>query len=580
MRFLIYLFAIGTLLRLVGCDPQRPDVPLQADWTGTLKMDSAAQNPLVDFQYMGDPTAIEYDGRLYVYATNDQEQVDATSPDSAFSVTKVNSIVMLSTRDMVNWTFHGTIPVREVAPWVTSAADPSVCARAEADGRTHFYLYFSDGTSGTAVLTSTSPVGPWTSPLDHDLIQADPQLLRDCRNPISPAVAIDAEGTGWLAFGTLRPKLVRLAKDMISLDGPFVSLPAQHHLAANELSIIGSQMLYSYAVDWTAQQTWKSNYVPAPYSAYGPLTSAKSSTGKPGSSASAKSGSSAKPSSAKSGSSAKSSNAKKGTSSASKSSTAAKGTSSSTKTSATKPTGASAKSSAKPSFGSKSTPAVNAPANGSMVYMMLEGDMMKYSSWKYKQFFTRTPSERLQCSPHTRLVRYEGRWYAIGHTLDLACHRGIKGAFRNLAIAAVEISESSPSFPLVQFTSRGIDQLRTVSPYAQQEAENTAGTQNVRFLPTETPGNVVAVSDTIGMIMLRSVLFNRTAETFVVTSSGSGQVDLRLDNPMGQLVASTYVETDSLVETKAYVIEAPLGIHDVVLLFKGKDLKVDKWHLK
>ena len=44
--------------------------------TGSLspkspKLGTGEYNPLVDSRFMADPTAVEYDGRLYVYATDD-----------------------------------------------------------------------------------------------------------------------------------------------------------------------------------------------------------------------------------------------------------------------------------------------------------------------------------------------------------------------------------------------------------------------------------------------------------------------------------------------------------------------------
>lgn len=49
---------------------------LCTSWTGTPKLDNGYSNPLLDFTFTADPTAVEYDGRLYVYATNDQQQAD------------------------------------------------------------------------------------------------------------------------------------------------------------------------------------------------------------------------------------------------------------------------------------------------------------------------------------------------------------------------------------------------------------------------------------------------------------------------------------------------------------------------
>lgn len=56
-------------------------------------------NPLLDFTFTADPTAVEYDGRLYVYATNDQQQYEAVGRDGRNTYEKIKSIAMMSTDD-------------------------------------------------------------------------------------------------------------------------------------------------------------------------------------------------------------------------------------------------------------------------------------------------------------------------------------------------------------------------------------------------------------------------------------------------------------------------------------------------
>lgn len=39
------------------------------------------RNPLLDFIFVADPTSVEYNGRLYVYGTNDTQQLDSVGKD-------------------------------------------------------------------------------------------------------------------------------------------------------------------------------------------------------------------------------------------------------------------------------------------------------------------------------------------------------------------------------------------------------------------------------------------------------------------------------------------------------------------
>ena len=250
--------ALGALalMTMAACTKQ-PEKPIEVEFEMSKKLTEGYHNPLLDFVYTADPTAVEHEGRLYVYATNDQQQLDETHPDSANTYEKINSLVMMSTNDMVNWTYHGIIPTKKLAPWIIASWAPTVCSRVEDDGKTHFYLYFSNSGYGTGVLTATSPVGPWESPLDSSLVDAKTPGLGDCTVPFDPGVVIDDNGTGWIAFGAGKARIARLGKDMISFDSPFAVVPAPFHFEANELNIIGGKMVYTYNQDWSDKVGWK-----------------------------------------------------------------------------------------------------------------------------------------------------------------------------------------------------------------------------------------------------------------------------------------------------------------------------------
>jgi arabinoxylan arabinofuranohydrolase len=77
---------------------------------------------------------------------------------------------MLSTDDMVNWTYHGLIDVKALSPWGIASWAPSIVSRVESDGKTYAVSQFTQG-------------------------------LGHCRAPFDPGAVIDDEGTGWLSFG-------------------------------------------------------------------------------------------------------------------------------------------------------------------------------------------------------------------------------------------------------------------------------------------------------------------------------------------------------------------------------------------
>lgn len=221
-------------------------------------------NPINPFNYCADPTAVEYNGRLYVYATNDHQQFDYTKGKKDNDYGQIRSIVVMSTEDMVNWTWHGAIDMAAVCKgWLACSWAPSITSRVEADGLTHFYLYFANSGGGVGVVTSTSPLGPWSDPLGHALITYQTPGVGDCCWPFDPGVVIDENGTGWLAFGGGDPKasdatnllprntrLVKLGDDMTSFASDIIELPTPYHFEASELNIIGGKFVYSYCTNW------------------------------------------------------------------------------------------------------------------------------------------------------------------------------------------------------------------------------------------------------------------------------------------------------------------------------------------
>ena len=212
-------------------------------WTSSFKLGTNRANPLLDFHYIADPTAIEYEGRLYVYGTNDHQQYEAGTASNTYEA--INSLVVISTDDMVNWTYHGLIDTKGVAPWIMASWAPTIISKPQSDGSTLFSLYFSNSGTGSGVIQATSPLGPWTSPLTQNLTGG-----------FDPGAVIDANGDGWLAYGTGESYIVKLGDDLHSIaDGP-VKLNAPYYFEANELNYIGGKYVHTYNNDWSNHEPW------------------------------------------------------------------------------------------------------------------------------------------------------------------------------------------------------------------------------------------------------------------------------------------------------------------------------------
>ena len=240
--------------------------------SGNVYKNERNANPISPSIFCADPTSVEYNGRLYVYGTNDTQQAEN---DTVNDYDQIRSLVVFSTDDMVNWIYHGRIETGEIAPWIANSWAPSIASRIEEDGLTHFYLYFSNGGNGVGVITSTDPVGPWSDPLGAPLVYQNMPGLENCPAPFDPGVCIDENGTGWLAFGggnaadggvvhTNVPKVARLGANMLSFDSEFVSIDAPYFFEASELNYIDGTYYYTYCNDWQSRSKWDREDIPAP----------------------------------------------------------------------------------------------------------------------------------------------------------------------------------------------------------------------------------------------------------------------------------------------------------------------------
>ena len=241
-------------------------------------------NPLSGSVFCADPTAVEYNGRLYVYGSNDNQQYLKNRKTGGNGYGDIRSLVVFSTADMLNWTFHGTIDVAKLcASWgwrFAASWAPSIVRRTTADGQDEFFLYFANSGGSIGVLKASSPVGPFTSPLKKPMIDGDTPGVKPCNWIFDPGAVVDEQGQGWIAFGGGDPqpsgsklwpgnsRIARLNADMTGLDGAAVLMPAPYLFEASELNIIGGRFVYTYNTSWSDRDDWNSfagrNGQPAP----------------------------------------------------------------------------------------------------------------------------------------------------------------------------------------------------------------------------------------------------------------------------------------------------------------------------
>ncbi len=229
---------------------------------GTSIKKDGDNNPLYTQRFGADPGVMEYNGRVYVYMTNDIFEYDENGNIVENTYGKINQINCISSDDMVNWTDHGIIQVAGssgAATWANNSWAPCA-AHKTINGQEKFFLYFCNGGNGVSVLTADSPTGPWTDPLGHGLITRSTPNCANVTWLFDPAVFVDDDGTGYLYFGGGVPdgqqadpgtaRVVKLGDDMISLAGDPQTINPPYLFEDSGINKIGDKYYYTYCSNW------------------------------------------------------------------------------------------------------------------------------------------------------------------------------------------------------------------------------------------------------------------------------------------------------------------------------------------
>ena len=265
MKKILRLAPALLLVAMFGLFPVEGKAETVGDLSFALRKPYKKQNegnPLYTQRFGADPGVMEYNGRLYVYMTDDRLELDKDKKIKENTYSTIRTINCISSDDLVNWTDHGRIRVAGstgIAKWAGNSWAPCA-AHKTVDGKEKFFLYFCNGGNGIGVLCADSPTGPWRDELRKPLID---RTVKNCANVpwlFDPAVMVDDDGTGDLAFGGGVPevkqaapgtaRIVRLGEDMISLDGDPVQVDAPWLFEDSGINRIGDTYVYSYCSNW------------------------------------------------------------------------------------------------------------------------------------------------------------------------------------------------------------------------------------------------------------------------------------------------------------------------------------------
>jgi arabinoxylan arabinofuranohydrolase len=185
-----------------------------ATMIGMIVLPSRADYPLVSQRYAADPGAFEFNGRIYIYCSNDD--------DNGTNNYIMHSITCFSSDDLKNWTDHGIVlNVPANATWAGLSWAPAAVSN-----NNLVYLYFANGASGIGVATSSVPTGPFKDARGAALVNSStPGASTPNQWLFDPSVLLDDNGTPYLYFGGQFPTNARVIQ-----------------LGANLASVVGSAM--------------------------------------------------------------------------------------------------------------------------------------------------------------------------------------------------------------------------------------------------------------------------------------------------------------------------------------------------
>ena len=168
-----------------------------------------AQEPIIQTKYTADPAPMVYDGTVYLYTTHDEDDAEGF---------KMQDWLLYSSKDMVNWTDHGSVASLKDFKWIDKTNGAWAEQVIERNGK--FYMYCPIHGNGIGVLVSDTPYGPFKDPLGHALV-----WQKEHWNDIDPTVWIDDDGQAYMYWGNPELYCVKLNEDMISYSGEIMKFP-------------------------------------------------------------------------------------------------------------------------------------------------------------------------------------------------------------------------------------------------------------------------------------------------------------------------------------------------------------------
>jgi beta-xylosidase len=213
---------------------------------GEKKATSAVtNNPIIKDKYTGDPAALVYKDKVYLYAGHDEAPND-------FNFYKMNEWLVYSSSDMVHWQEH-PVPLK-VTDFAWAKSDAWAGQVIERNGKFYWYVTVEHGTiNGKAigVAVSDSPTGPFKDALGKALITNDMTTQTNISwDDIDPTVMIDDDGQAYLFWGNTVCHYAKLKANMTEIDGPIQTITLPNFTEAPWIHKHNNWYYLSYAYEF------------------------------------------------------------------------------------------------------------------------------------------------------------------------------------------------------------------------------------------------------------------------------------------------------------------------------------------
>ncbi|MFV8324481.1 glycoside hydrolase family 43 protein [Flavobacterium sp. ZS1P14] len=222
----IFLILFSVVV-LYSCKTIKPDVVNAATNGEKTGLPLPINNPIIKDKYTGDPAALVYKDKVYLYAGHDEAPND-------FNFYKMNEWLVYSSSDMVHWQEH-PVPLR-VTDFAWAKSDAWAAQVIERNGKFYWYITVEHGTiNGKAigVAVSDSPTGPFKDALGKALVTNDMTTQTKISwDDIDPTVMIDDDGQAYLFWGNTVCHYAKLRANMTELDGPIQTIALPNYTEA------------------------------------------------------------------------------------------------------------------------------------------------------------------------------------------------------------------------------------------------------------------------------------------------------------------------------------------------------------